>query len=174
MPLYEVHTLLLVNAFKQSSGLRCRQVSHCIPLSREQKDAIAECITDLHATTFVTPRLFVNVVFNQPGPVGDIYAGAKSRGQTVPNHIRATVRVGPSRPKAMYDEVAIKIVKRWDEVVNDAKLGAQSLGHLSAKQQMHAKQLHGIVFCPMVAALESGVIVPGVSRFLVFPHRFEC
>lgn len=156
----------------QSSGLRCCKIAHCVPLSREQKDALAEFITNLHATTFVTPRLFVNIVFDQPGPKGDIYSGAKSRGQTVPNHIRAIVRVGPTRPKEKYDEVATKIQKRWDEVVNDATLGAQSFGHLTANQQRLFKKLHGIVFCPMVAALENGVIVPGVCRIANFSHTF--
>lgn len=147
-----------------SSGLHSLQVSHCIPLSREQKDALAEFITDLHATTFVTPRLFVTVAFDRPGPIGDIYSGGKCRGQIVPNHIRATVRVGPTRPKETYDEVATKIQSRWDEVVNDATLGVQSLGPLTAKEERGFKKLHGIVFCPMVAALESGLIVPGVCR----------
>jgi hypothetical protein len=119
----------------------------------------------LHATTFATPRLFVNVTFDRPGPKGDIYAGAKSRGQTVPNHIRAIVRVGPSRTKANYDEVATKINKRWDEVINDAGLGAQPLGgNLTANQERRIKRLQALVFTPMVAALEGGVIIPGVCQ----------
>ncbi|KAE9376498.1 hypothetical protein N431DRAFT_479742 [Stipitochalara longipes BDJ] len=139
------------------------EVSHCIPLSREQKDAFAEFITDLHSTTFVTPRLFVNIAFDQPGPIGAIYSGGKSRGQTLPNYIRATVRVGPSRPKEKYDEMATKILSRWDEVVNDATLGAHSFDKLTAKEENNVKKLQAIVFCPMVAALENGVIVPGAG-----------
>lgn len=148
---------------QQISGLPsyCK-VSHCIPLSREQKDALAEFITNLHATTFVTPRLFVNVTFDQPGPIGDIYAGGKSRGQTVPNNIRALIRVGPSRPKEKYDQLALEIQRRWYEVVNDGTLGAQSLGNLSTEQETRAKQLHGIVFCPFVSAVEQGLVVPAV------------
>src|ERR1700712_3352195 len=115
MPLYEVRIYFSAGLSKRSSGLHCCKVSHCIPLSREQKDALAEFITNLHATTFVTPRLFVNIAFDQPGPVGDVYSGGKSRGQTVPNHIRATVRVGPTRPKEKYDEVATKIQRRGEE-----------------------------------------------------------
>lgn len=76
--------------------------------------------------------------------------------------MRATVRVGPTRGKEKYDEVATKIQSRWNEVVNDATLGAQSFGNLTAKQERQFKKLHGIVFCPMVAALEGGVIIPGV------------
>ncbi|TVY85169.1 hypothetical protein LSUE1_G002347 [Lachnellula suecica] len=137
------------------------EVSHCVPLSREQKDAIAEFITDLHATTFVTPRQFVNVAFEQPAPIGAIYSGAKLRGQTKPNFIRASIRVGPSRPKEKYDEVGLKIQKRWDEVVNDAALGAYSFDKLPAKEAAQVKKLKGIVFFPFVAALEDGLVVPG-------------
>lgn len=158
MPLYEVRVFLPQLVLADMSF----KISHCIGLSREQRDALAGFIADLHATTFVTPKLFVNVVFDQPGPVGAIYSGAKNRGQTIPNHIRATVRIGPSRPKEMYDEVASKIQSRWNEVVNDQTLGAQSLDHLGAKQQKLTKRLHGIVFVPMIAALEGGLIVPGV------------
>jgi hypothetical protein len=159
---------LSADLFKRSVGLHCRKVSHCIPLSREQKDALAEFITNLHATTFVTPRLFVNITFDQPGPIGDVYSGGKSRGQTIPNYIRATIRVGPTRPKEKYDEVALKIQSRWYEVVNDAALGAHSFDNLTAKQERLFKKLHGIVFCPMVAALEGGVIVPGVCLICSF------
>jgi hypothetical protein len=122
----------------------------------------------LHATTFVTPRLFVNIVFDQPGPIGDVYVGGTSRGQIVPNYIRATVRVSPTRPKEKYDEVATKIQNRWYEVVNDATLGTHSLGNLTAKEERQFKKLHSIVFCPMVTALESGIVVPGVCLIYSF------
>lgn len=162
MPLYEVRIAFSAGLLKPSEGLHCCKVSHCVPLSSEQKDALAEFITNLHATTFVTPRLFVNIVFDQPAPVGNVYSGGTSRGQTIPNYIRATVRVGPTRSKEKYDEVATKIQSRWSEVVNDATLGAHSLGNLTANEEGQFKKLHGIVFCPMVAALENGVVVPGV------------
>lgn len=116
----------------------------------------------------MTPRLFVNIAFDQPGPIGAVYSGGTSRGPTLPNFIRATVRVGPTRPKEKYDEVATKIQSRWDEVVNDTMLGAKSFDNLTAKQERQFKKLHGIVFCPMVAALENGVIVPGVCLILFF------
>jgi hypothetical protein len=168
MPVYEVRIAFSADLRREVVADILSKISHCIPLSREQKDALAEFITNLHATTFVTPRLFVNITFDQPGPIGDFYSGGKPRGQTVPNHIRATVRVGPTRPKEKYDEVATKIQSRWDEVVDDATLGALPLGNLTAKEERHFKKLHGIIFCPMVAALENGVIVPGVRVIYSF------
>jgi hypothetical protein len=172
MPLYEVRIAFLRDVIYVVAYILSR-FPNCIPLSREQKDALAEFITNLHATTFVTPKLFVNIVFDRPGPIGDIYSGGKSRGQTVPNHIRATVRVGPTRSKESYGEVATKIQSRWDEVVNDATLGIQSFGNLTPKEESRFKKLHGIVFCPMVAALEGGVIVPGVCRIYISSKASE-
>jgi hypothetical protein len=104
----------------------------------------------------------VNVVFDQPAQVGGVYAAGKPRGQTVPNHVRATVRVGPSRPKEMFDQVALQIEKRWNEVVSDAALGAKSFGSLPPAQEKQFKKLQGFVFVPMVAAIENGVAAPGV------------
>jgi hypothetical protein len=104
----------------------------------------------------------VNVRFAQPEPAGDLYAAAKHRGNKSPNHILATVRAGPTRTKEAFDEIAVKINNRWNEVVDDAALGAYSLGHLPAKQERQVKRLKVIAFRPMLAALENGVIIPGV------------
>lgn len=38
-------------------------------------------------------------------------------------------------------------------MVNDVDLCAQKLANLTAKEETIPKKLHGIVFCPMVAAL---------------------
>lgn len=147
----------------QPEAYTCRKVFHAIPLSRHQKDALAEFITDLHSTTFVTPRFFVNMRFAQLEPAGDLYAGAKHRGNRSPNHILATVRAGPTRTKDMFDEIALKINNRWNEVVDDVELGAHSLGNLTAKEERLAKKLKVVAFRPMIAAIENGVVIPGVS-----------
>lgn len=115
----------------------------------------------------------MNIVFDKPASVGGIYAAGKFRGQVIPNHIRATVRVAPSRTKEMFDEVAVKIQRYWDAVVNNAALGATlSFGNLSEQQEKQLKRLRGIVFVPMVAALEGGIAAPGVcvvqTKFLFF------
>lgn len=38
-------------------------VEHTTPLSKSQRDALAQAITKIHSETFTTPKLFVNVRF---------------------------------------------------------------------------------------------------------------
>lgn len=40
------------------------EVSHISPLTGEQKNELAKEITRIHATKFMAPSIFVNVVFN--------------------------------------------------------------------------------------------------------------
>jgi hypothetical protein len=118
--------------------------------------------------------MFVNVAFTQPPPLGGLYSGGKPRGTTVPNNIRALVRTGPSRSKAMFDQVAVKISDRWDEIVNDASLGARSLDHLTEKQQKGLKKLHAVVFSSFEAAMENEMIIPSVrGRLNAIPKRVK-
>ena len=39
------------------------EIEHVVPLSREQRDKIAQRITDYHAQKFTTLKVFVNVHF---------------------------------------------------------------------------------------------------------------
>jgi hypothetical protein len=110
--------------------------------------------------------MFVNVAFTQPPPLGGLYSGGKSRGTTVPNNIRALIRTGPSRTKAMFDQVAVKISAKWDEIVDDASLGAQPFDHLPEKQQRGLKKLHAVVFSSFEAAMENEMIIPSVGASL--------
>ena len=38
-------------------------VHHCVSLTKEERDRLAEAITFIHTRTFAVPRLFVNVQF---------------------------------------------------------------------------------------------------------------
>jgi hypothetical protein len=139
-------------------------------LSRPQKDALAEFITRLHSTTFLTPSLFVNVRFTRPEPAGDYYLAGKPQLPYTPNRIMAVVRVSPTRTKDKFDEMAVKIHEKWDEVVNDPTI-AVKLGNISEKDATRHRKLHFVVFHPMVAAVEKGIIIAGVRFSLVIcPH----
>lgn len=105
--------------------------------------------------------------FTQAGPKGDFYVAGKPREPTSPNRIIALVRVGPTRTKEQFDEVAVKIQRKWDEIVNDAALVAHSLGNLTTKEEKRFKKLHFVVFHAMVAALENGVVIPGVCWIFI-------
>lgn len=110
--------------------------------------------------------------FTQPEPKGDFYVAGKPREPTSPNRIIALVRVGPTRTKEQFDEVAVKIQRKWYEVVDDAALVAHSLGNLTAKGEKRFKKLHFVVFHAMVAALENGVVIPGVCWVFIRFSRF--
>jgi hypothetical protein len=139
------------------------QICHSIPLSRPQKDALAEFLTHLHSTTFLTPTLFVNVRYTRPEPDGDFYLAGKPRQPNAPNRILAMVRTGPTRPKEKYDQMAVKIQHKWYEVVNDPNI-AVKLGNMTEREERRHKKLHFVVFHPMIAAVENGAIISGVSH----------
>lgn len=138
------------------------QICHSYPLTRAQKDTLATFITTLHSQTFTLPSLFVNVQFTTPEPVGDYYVGGKSRQLVSPNRLIATVRIGPSRPKSMFDELGVRIREKWDEVVQ-RPYGELDISNSAVREERERKNLHFIVFKPMTAAVENGVVIPGVS-----------
>jgi phenylpyruvate tautomerase PptA (4-oxalocrotonate tautomerase family) len=82
------------------------QVVHSYSLTREQKDQLAKVITDLHAATFRTPRLCVNVRFVLAEPQGDFYVAGTPTEPASPNRILASVRIGFDRTKKMFDDLA--------------------------------------------------------------------
>jgi len=134
------------------------EIQHTYPLTPAQRQTFARAVTDLHSTTFLTPSLFVNVVFH------DLSEGDRSNptyflaGEPVtsnkpngPNRILAMVRVGPKRTKADFDRLAEKIEKSWYDVVGDP-------------QKDKARKMHFVVFYPMVAARENGVTIPDAGN----------
>jgi len=155
------------------------EVQHTYALTPPQQQAIAQHITTLHSTTFLTPSLFVNVVFQHlrqdthsttyflaGQPVAHNAAG--------PNRILGMVRQGPSRTKADFDRLAKRIEDAWDEVVSGNKGDANGDATTTqSKLERKAKKLHFVVFYPMLAAREAGTVIPGVSLFNFSPVDFE-
>lgn len=74
------------------------------------------------------------------------------------------VRVGgPGRSKETFDELARKIEGVWDDVVVKENGGVD---------EQEVKKLYFVAFTPILAALERGVVIPGVSIFL--PSFYLC
>lgn len=96
-----------------------------------------------------------------PEADGDYYVAGKARPRS-PNRITATVRTSPTRTKEIFDNTAQKIAAKWNEVVNDSSIAAPLDGNLTLDQVSSLKALHLVVFQPMLAALEHGVVIPGV------------
>jgi phenylpyruvate tautomerase PptA (4-oxalocrotonate tautomerase family) len=145
-------------------------VSHSYPLTRYQKDQLAEKITYLHSREYLTPSLFVNVMFREAEPTGDFYLAGKpyNGGVTSPNVIRATVRMSPKRTKERFDAFGERIQAAWDEVVNgprEAGYANGTNGHHGelSKAEKRARKLHIVGFEGVITGLENGVTLPSVS-----------
>lgn len=127
-------------------------VEHTYPLSTTEQSTLAIALTDLHATRFSTPRIFVNVRFTdaRQGPV--VYRGGVLRESF--NRIIIRTRAGESRSKEVYDEHCRSVVETWDKVVG--KGGDEKL-------------LRTVwVMAALTTALEMGVSRPKVSNLVSF------
>ncbi|KIV77221.1 hypothetical protein PV11_09036 [Exophiala sideris] len=135
---------------------RTATIQHTIPLTAAQKHAIAQAITSLHSTTFVTPSLFVNVVFQQLKNSDDddptyFLAGEPTSTPNGPNRILALVRSSPARSKQTFDDLAVKIENAWYDAIGDS-------------HDKQAKKMHFIAFYPMIAVRENGVAIPDAGK----------
>jgi len=141
-------------------------IAHRINLSDSQKDALAEHVTNIHATMFGAPKLFVNVHF-VPANTSAYVAGRRS----VNNHILANVRHGPSRTQEMYADLCRQIENAWDEVVGGGGRGgsggskANGDGANGVKGAEGEKELKGIIILgDIVAGWENGFAIPEAGK----------
>lgn len=147
------------------------QVLHGIPLTQYQKTLLAERITVLHSTEYLTPSLFVNVVFHPAEPTGDFFLAGKlyNSGMTSPNRIMGTVRTSPKRTKERFDNFAKRLEAAWYEVVNGPKEeGEQNSvnGHRAtlSLEERRARKLHLVGFGGVITGLENGVALPSADN----------
>jgi phenylpyruvate tautomerase PptA (4-oxalocrotonate tautomerase family) len=89
------------------------EIQHVVPLTDDQKDALAQAITEIHAIKFTTPRVAVNVKYNDVSKVLMYIAGKRRQG----NHIIGNVRVGPARPQKDFDDECLEILAAWNRIV---------------------------------------------------------
>lgn len=130
------------------------EVQHSFPLTPTQKSALAANITNLHATTFSAPSLFVNVKFSPLPASEDYYIGGQLRPNT--NRIFAHVRSGQGRGDEAFAKLAASIETIWNEVVEGGE-GDFGVGNV--------KMLHGVFVVPGLTAREQGFAIPVVSFF---------
>jgi hypothetical protein len=106
---------------------------------------LATSITNLHAQTFNTPSLFVNIKFTSPqDPFSeDYFVGGNRRSGT--NFIFAYVRGGGGRGQAGFDKLAKEIEGFWNEVVSKGE------------------KLQAVFIVPGLVARERGLAIPVVS-----------
>jgi len=147
------------------------QVIHNIPLTRYQKDTLAQRITILHGTEYLTPSLFVNVNFVHSKPTGDFYLAGKpyNGGLTSPNIIQGTVRTSPKRTKERWNDFAKTLEAAWYEVVNGPKEKGDSSGANGhhgelSKEERRARKLHLVGFSGVITGIENGVVLPSADN----------
>ncbi|KAK5730781.1 hypothetical protein LTR15_000719 [Elasticomyces elasticus] len=78
-----------------------------------EKDELANAITIIHSTKFSTPKLFVNVEFQDTSDAST-YVGGK---QKAANHLFAHVRSGPSRRREDWEDLTSQLQAAWDKTV---------------------------------------------------------
>jgi len=150
------------------------QVFHSYPLSLPQKQSLASAITSLHSRKFKTPSLFVNVKFHAEDASEDEYFMAGQVRNNATNRIMAMVRTSEQRTKKDFDALAEKVESAWyDVVIGELQKEGKEEGKETWKRageneqtetDRNAKKLLFVVFHPMIAALENGVVIPGAGE----------
>ncbi|RSM19141.1 hypothetical protein CDV31_002062 [Fusarium ambrosium] len=121
------------------------EIEHCIPLSKEQRDELAQTITHIHTKKFSTPSLFVNVRFTDVRDHCMYIAGQ----QRTSNRIFGVVRAGGPRTAESFDELAQQLEAAWDAVINGGKRG-------HGDKEMKVVSIQGSI----TAGVESGLLLP--------------
>ncbi|KAM0445913.1 hypothetical protein ACHAPV_009242 [Trichoderma viride] len=137
------------------------EVHHSYPLTSEQQQEIASAITNLHATTFTTPSLFVHVQFNKSDESGStvhFMAGTRRSAQT--NRIVGIVRTSAKRTKADLDRLAQRIENAW--------YSALGVSFDESTQQLppseEGKRLALVGFTPLLHVREWGLGAPEAGK----------
>lgn len=137
------------------------EVHHSYPLTSEQQQEIASAITNLHATTFTTPSLFVHVQFtksDESGSTVHFMAGTRRSAQT--NRIVGVVRTSAKRTKADLDRLAQRIENAW--------YSALGVSFDESTQQLppseEGKRLALVGFTPLLHVREWGLGAPEAGK----------
>ncbi|KAK5448120.1 hypothetical protein LTS15_009144 [Exophiala xenobiotica] len=138
-------------------------VEHVTPLNLLQQTGLAQALTNLHATRFKTPTIFVNVrytdVTNQI-----VFRGGR---RVQYNRIILRTRQGEQRTKEIYDEHCRDIVRLWDSVVvgGGSSSSKEGQGQGPGQKLQQTKQLRTVwVMGALTTAVECGIARPGVGE----------
>ncbi|KAM3453973.1 hypothetical protein MY4038_004681 [Beauveria bassiana] len=132
------------------------EVNHSLPLTDAQRQSLAQAITKIHATTFNTPTMFVNVRFvKEDLAQGNLFIAGVRETRTS-NIIISYVRTSAARTKADFDQVAKELEDAWYDVVGK---GAKTSEHPYLVEDPETR-LHAIGMLPIVTAREAGFTIP--------------
>ena len=131
---------------------------------------LAESITTLHATTFTTPSMFVNVCFSSHDATDKSYYVAGKPRTECTNRIIGYVRTSSSRSKSDFDALAEKIEDAWhaavygDMIEEGSDKGKRKKEVDETDKQKVARKLLAVAFLPMVAVRENGLTIPEAGK----------
>ncbi|KAJ4257928.1 hypothetical protein NW757_003556 [Fusarium falciforme] len=138
-------------------------VSHAAPLSLDQKEALAEAITHLHADRFKSPRWYINVIFTDAS-AQTVFVGGRRR---LVNHITARVRSGPTRSRESFNELCSEINSAWHRIVHP-ELSASEL----APRELELAAI--FITSELVAGMKVGFPVPAAGTEIAWAkEHFE-
>ncbi|KAK1145395.1 hypothetical protein N8T08_004270 [Aspergillus melleus] len=126
-------------------------IEHSTPLSKPQRDALAQSITYIHTRKFTTPSLFVNVQFVDSTHRCNYIAGK----ERPINRILAHVRSGGNRTTPDFEDLARKIESAWNDIVN-----AGCVGQLDKGEKKERELNRVFILGAITAGLECGILLP--------------
>lgn len=122
---------------------------HSVPLSAEQKQALATSVTESHSRIFTALTALVNVSFMDTSR-GTTYIAGELQG--LPNTVEGKVRTGPGRTRAMFEQMCEELIAAWDKTVRggDTEVGPD--------------ELRVALVGGLVAIVEGGVLIPEAGK----------
>ncbi|TWU75368.1 hypothetical protein ED733_000329 [Metarhizium rileyi] len=136
------------------------EVRHSYALTDVQREELAGAITQLHATKFATPSVFVHVRFILEDLSGGHYFMAGKRRYNNSNGITAYVRTSPARTKADFDQLAQHIEEAWYRVIGARPAEDGKLFPPDTEES----RLTAVAFFPILAARELGLTIPEAGK----------
>lgn len=132
------------------------EVNHSVLLTSSQKSDLAQAITSIHSTRFITPTLFVHVKFHDTSST-DLFIGGAAKQKS---HILAHVRAGPSRSRQDYNALCADIARAWDEIVKPLPQVKRS-----APEEGDERGLYSVfVLGDIAAGIEAGFEIPEAGK----------
>lgn len=145
-------------------------IEHSYPLNPKQKADLAERITKLHAHTFTTPSIFVQVKFQHQDASAQNFFVAGSPIDVSINRIIAYVRSSSARKKEHFDKLAEEIENAWYVVLGERVEGddeedkkkKEKEQKESSEIEKKAKELMSVAFVTGIIVREKGYTIPEV------------
>ncbi|KAH8807859.1 hypothetical protein F5884DRAFT_833538 [Xylogone sp. PMI_703] len=126
------------------------EVEYGCPLTKVQRQVLANKITKLHCELYLVPSFFVAVKFSK-GSTDENYSGGK---EVKVNRIYAIVRSGGSRTTDDFDKLCLRLVDVWNEVLFGGEVPNDPMTN-------DVSMLNGVfVFRSIEASYEGGGLLP--------------